>query len=410
MSAGPVMMSWYNDRDVMAGPSRIASLEPKPAACTADDRTHVGGFEAGELKIVAWNEQEHREKDWCEEPRCKVQVEPSSPDLAEFLYEEQPELLPYRTDSLSIDIVKNWYWHRAEEMEDYARQVDGALSLVRLGKEKNVPGLELLCEDLVTLETLVYEANCDVSLTLKDLHQITDIEKLRLLMENSSEDHYVKNAYQWMVPFLHRCEAQTPGAASALLRGYIVTLAKDDLKFPLKIFQHSKPDCLKKLIPDQDQLMLIALESIYTCERDDQLSLCYDILECLPQRGYGVETDVTKSLHDKVDQLEQILRVPHKYRTQERSADGSYETLSPGKQKDQLSEIKHAKGYDSLKYRGMSNWIFELNMKRKSETSCSPDHYFMFNPYEGGDNDISIDWALDSRVTTTALEPREDEC
>ncbi|XP_069584214.1 NBAS subunit of NRZ tethering complex [Ranitomeya imitator] len=266
-------------------------------------------FEAGELKIVAWNEQEHREKDWCEEPRCKVQVEPSSPDLAEFLYEEQPELLPYRTDSLSIDIVKNWYWHRAEEMEDYARQVDGALSLVRLGKEKNVPGLELLCEDLVTLETLVYEANCDVSLTLKDLHQITDIEKLRLLMENSSEDHYVKNAYQWMVPFLHRCEAQTPGAASALLRGYIVTLAKDDLKFPLKIFQHSKPDCLKKLIPDQDQLMLIALDSIYTCERDDQLSFCYDILECLPQRGYGVETDVTKSLHDKVDQLEQILSV-----------------------------------------------------------------------------------------------------
>lgn len=56
--------------------------------------------------------------------------------------------------------------------------------MVRLGKEKNIPGLELLCNNLVTLETLVYEANCDVSLTLKDLHQIQDIEKLRLLMEN----------------------------------------------------------------------------------------------------------------------------------------------------------------------------------------------------------------------------------
>ncbi|XP_069829255.1 NBAS subunit of NRZ tethering complex isoform X2 [Dendropsophus ebraccatus] len=266
-------------------------------------------FEAGELKIVAWNEQEHRDKDWCEEPECKLQVEPSSADLAEFLYEEQPEFLIYRTDCLSIDIVKNWYWNRAEEIEDYARQVDGALSLVRLGKEKNIPGLERLCDDLVTLETLVYEASSDVSLTLKDLHQMKDIEKLRLLMENSSEEHYVKNAYQWMVPFLHRCEAQTPGAANTLLKDYIVTLAKDDLKFPLKIFQHSKPDCQQKLIPDQDQLMIIALESIYTCERDDQLSLCYDILECLPQRGYGVETDITKSLHDKVDQLEQILSV-----------------------------------------------------------------------------------------------------
>ncbi|KAM3930474.1 NBAS subunit of NRZ tethering complex isoform 3-T3 [Leptodactylus fuscus] len=266
-------------------------------------------FEAGELKIVAWNEQEHRNKDWCEEPDCKLQVEPSTLDLAEFLYEEQPELLMYRTDCLTIDIVKNWYWIRAEEIEDYSRQVDGALSLVRLGKEKNIPGLERLSDDLVTLETLVYEANCDASLTLKDLHQIKDIEKLRLLLENSSEEHYVKNAYQWMVPFLHRCEAQTPGAANTLLKEYIVTLAKDDLKFPLKIFQHSKPDCQQKLIPDQDQLMITALESIYMCERDDQLSLCYDILECLPQRGYGAETDITKSLHDKVDQLEQILSV-----------------------------------------------------------------------------------------------------
>ncbi|CAJ0942477.1 unnamed protein product [Ranitomeya imitator] len=39
MSAGPVMMSRSHDRDVMAGPSRIASLAPEPAACTAEDRT-----------------------------------------------------------------------------------------------------------------------------------------------------------------------------------------------------------------------------------------------------------------------------------------------------------------------------------------------------------------------------------
>ncbi|KAM4772461.1 NBAS subunit of NRZ tethering complex [Rhinophrynus dorsalis] len=266
-------------------------------------------FEAGELKIVPWNEQEHRDIDWCEQPQCKTVVEPSPSYLAEFLYEEQPELLVYKNDHLSIDLVEKWYWNRAEEIENYARQVDGALSLVRLGKERNVPGLQIISDDLVTLETLVYEAGCDASLTLKDLQQIKDIEKLRLLMANSSDEHYVKNAYQWMVPFLHRCETQTPGSANGLLKEYLVTLAKDDLKFPLKIFQHSKPDCQQKLINDQDQLMIIALDSIYTCERNDQLPLCYDILECLPERGYGCETDITKSLHDKVDQLEQYLSV-----------------------------------------------------------------------------------------------------
>lgn len=39
--------------------------------------------------------------------------------------------------------------------------------------------------------------------------------------------------------------------------------------------------------------MEVALECIYNCERDDQLSLCYDILECLPQRGYGLDTTHT---------------------------------------------------------------------------------------------------------------------
>lgn len=47
--------------------------------------------------------------------------------------------------------------------------------------------------------------------------------------------------------------------------------------------------CQQKIIGDPDQLMEVTLECIYSCERDDQLSLCYDILECLPQRGYGLD-------------------------------------------------------------------------------------------------------------------------
>lgn len=66
------------------------------------------------------------------------------------------------------------------------RQVDCALSLVRLGKERHIPGLQLLCDDLVTMETLVYETSCDLSLTLRELQQLSDIDKLHLLMKNVS--------------------------------------------------------------------------------------------------------------------------------------------------------------------------------------------------------------------------------
>nr|XP_058934214.1 NBAS subunit of NRZ tethering complex isoform X2 [Kogia breviceps] len=266
-------------------------------------------YDGDSLVIIPWHEHKHRDEDWCEELECRMVIEPSLPDESEFLYAAQPELLRYRTSQLAVEKVMDWYQSRAEEIEHYALQVDCALSLIRLGMERNIPGLLVLCDNLVTLEALVYEAGCDLTLTLKELQQMKDIEKLRLLMNSCSEDNYVTSAYQWMVPFLHRCEKQSPGVANELLKEYLVTLAKGDLKFPLKIFQHSKPDLQQKIIPDQDQLMAVALECIYNCERNDQLALCYDLLECLPQRGYGQKTEVTTALHDMVDQLEHILSV-----------------------------------------------------------------------------------------------------
>ncbi|XP_068793258.1 NBAS subunit of NRZ tethering complex isoform X1 [Struthio camelus] len=266
-------------------------------------------YKQGTLKILPWKEQKHREEDWCEKAECKMIVEPTLQDEGEFLYEMQPELLKYRTTELSVDLVTDWYLNRAQEIENYSMQVDCALSLVRLGVERNIPGLQMLCDNLITLETVVYETEGDRTLTLKELVEMKDIEKLRLLMKNSSKEKYVKNVYQWMIPFLHRCENRSPGLANSLFKEYLVTLAKEELTLPLKIFQNSKPACQQKIIPDQDQLMITALECIYSCERDDQLALCYDILECLPQRGYGPETDITNTLHDEVDELEQILSV-----------------------------------------------------------------------------------------------------
>ncbi|XP_044117988.1 neuroblastoma-amplified sequence isoform X1 [Neovison vison] len=300
----------YHGSDLL--PHRLAILSNFPETTSPHEYSVLlpeACYNGDSLVLLPWHEHKHRDKDWCEELECRMVIEPSLQDESEFLYAAQPELLRYRTPELTVDKVMDWYQTRAEEIEHYARQVDCALSLIRLGMERNIPGLLALCDNLVTLEALVYEAGCDLTLTLKELQQMKDIEKLRLLMNSCSEDKYVTSAYQWMVPFLHRCEKQSPGVANELLKEYLVTLAKGDLKFPLKIFQHSKPDMQQKIIPDQDQLMAVALECIYNCERNDQLALCYDILECLPQRGYGHKTEVTNALHDMADQLEQILSV-----------------------------------------------------------------------------------------------------
>uniref|UniRef100_A0A8K9WWQ7 NBAS subunit of NRZ tethering complex n=1 Tax=Oncorhynchus mykiss TaxID=8022 RepID=A0A8K9WWQ7_ONCMY len=265
--------------------------------------------ERGDLGVIPWDEQRHREMDWCEEDQCRTVLDQNLQDHAHFLYEDAPDWLRFRTATPPMDLLTDWYLSRAQDIDSCSRQVDCALSLVRLGKERDIPGLERLCDDLVTMETLVYETACELSLTLRDLQQLGDIDKLRLLMKNSSAERYVKDVFQWMVPFLHRCEKQNGGASEALLREYLVTLSRQDLSLPLAVFQHSRPDSQQKVLGDPDQLMTVALECIYSCERDDQLSLCYDILECLPQRGYGPETNITASLHDQVDKLEKHLSV-----------------------------------------------------------------------------------------------------
>uniref|UniRef100_A0A8K9X1G2 NBAS subunit of NRZ tethering complex n=1 Tax=Oncorhynchus mykiss TaxID=8022 RepID=A0A8K9X1G2_ONCMY len=242
-------------------------------------------------------------------PEAWTVLDQNLQDHAHFLYEDAPDWLRFRTATPPMDLLTDWYLSRAQDIDSCSRQVDCALSLVRLGKERDIPGLERLCDDLVTMETLVYETACELSLTLRDLQQLGDIDKLRLLMKNSSAERYVKDVFQWMVPFLHRCEKQNGGASEALLREYLVTLSRQDLSLPLAVFQHSRPDSQQKVLGDPDQLMTVALECIYSCERDDQLSLCYDILECLPQRGYGPETNITASLHDQVDKLEKHLSV-----------------------------------------------------------------------------------------------------
>ncbi|XP_008284404.1 NBAS subunit of NRZ tethering complex [Stegastes partitus] len=203
--------------------------------------------ERGELALIPWDEQRHRELDWCEADDCRAVLEQNLFDDDSFLYEDAPELLRFRTASPCIELLTDWYQSRAQDIDSCSRQ--------------------------------------------------------------SSPERYVKDCFQWMVPFLHRCERQKEGAAESLLGEYLVGLARRDLTLPLIIFQHSKPDCQQKIIGDPDQLMSVALDSIYNCERDDQLSLCYDVLECLPQRGYGRETDVTASLHDQVDKLEKHLSV-----------------------------------------------------------------------------------------------------
>ncbi|OWK10072.1 NBAS [Cervus elaphus hippelaphus] len=73
-------------------------------------------------------------------------------------YEEALSLA--QTYGLDTDLVYQRQWRKSA--------VDCALSLIRLGMERNIPGLLVLCDNLVTLEALVYEAGMVVEPSLPD--------------------------------------------------------------------------------------------------------------------------------------------------------------------------------------------------------------------------------------------------
>lgn len=58
---------------------------------------------------------------------CRLTVEPVLEDEGDFLYDSQPEWTKYKTPELSIDLVADWYWNRAESIENYSMQVSATI-------------------------------------------------------------------------------------------------------------------------------------------------------------------------------------------------------------------------------------------------------------------------------------------
>ena len=53
-----------------------------------------------------------------------------------------------------------------------------------------------------------------------------------------------------------------------------------------------------RILRTEEHLLNAALDCIFACERDDQLSFVLSILECLPHRKHGyVDSDVQKSTY-----------------------------------------------------------------------------------------------------------------
>ncbi|XP_067139001.1 NBAS subunit of NRZ tethering complex-like [Centruroides vittatus] len=293
-------------------PHRLAILSNFPETTSPFEYASLlpeAGYGPDDPEVYPWEEVKSREEDWCEIHFLDQITSPSSNEFEIEYYEEHKEYLKYRTIDLTKELLTQWYSQRAREIENLSCCVENALELIKLGRERNVQGLEKLHDDLVIMETLVYECHVDKPLSFQELENMSDNDRLQLLMSMSTESTFIKDVKQWLLPFLQCCNKYKPGSHKELLREYLVKLATEELTNCLKIFESSRVDQPDPIITDIAELMSLALDCVYACKREDQLSQAFGILECLPQRGYGDTSSEIDKLHDRLDELEKYLSV-----------------------------------------------------------------------------------------------------
>nr|XP_039273892.1 neuroblastoma-amplified sequence-like [Styela clava] len=238
-------------------PKTLSPTEYKSLLPCVDEEGEVG----------QWPEVKHRDpEDWCEkeEYQHKLTLLTQPVDPAYDFYEENKHLKTFRVTSLSAELVKEWYLQQAVQMDTDARDIEGALDILSIGADNYVEGLQDLTRDFKTLEMLVYECNYDPGLTFVQLQRKSKLEQLKMLMDNSSKEMYVKNFHRWAIPFLK--STNDVESASIIFYKYVTEMAEDDLTFPCQIFTSFLQDkSMPPVIASLEMLIKLALESVYLC-------------------------------------------------------------------------------------------------------------------------------------------------
>lgn len=109
----------------------------------------------------------------------------------------------FRNSQLTPELLQKWYKMRAYEIEKNSSMVDNALQLIKIAKSHNINGMEDLLLDLETLDDLVYKVYLE-DMSLYELEKLSDMEKIKLLMNTSTELNFVENIRNLLLPFIKR--------------------------------------------------------------------------------------------------------------------------------------------------------------------------------------------------------------
>ncbi|XP_015606385.1 neuroblastoma-amplified sequence [Cephus cinctus] len=264
-----------------------------------------------EGQLFLLDRRELRQKDWSDRPQFSKLIGEDNEDGSEFIYDCDMSLSAYRNTQYTPELLQKWYRSRAYKIESDSSIVDNALELVKLGKARNITGLENLLLELETLDDLIYKVYLE-DMTLARLEKLTDLEKMNLLMSTSDQKSFVVNIKNFVLPFIKRKQKYLGGELNKyLLHDYLVSLSKDDLTLPVKFFEYVKQSHDIQVVEMIDDVVTLALDCIYSCHEPDMYDMANEIFESIPK--HANDTGAEGGLIDDLERELDCLKILNKY-------------------------------------------------------------------------------------------------
>lgn len=305
--------------------------------------------ECDDTQVGCWQQQSicDDNQDWSEK---LVDREDDSSLYASLLYEQTHlrELLQFRgTESMTKSSLHDWFILRAKQIEQLSSLPENSLQLLKLGMERNVPGLTQTHSDLETFSTLVYEclprSEEHVDISFDQFLLMTPSHVIDLMMigvEKMDGKTFVNCIRAFVIPFLRKVEiapsSSKPGSPigspiqgkhslSIFLEQFLIKTAKTNINLVKYIFEASVDQkeedshwssghepCFPEqepIVQRVEDLLKLALNVIYANEDVNQyLDDAFEIVGFLPQRVPDSSPEVD-ALQDDIDVLEKHLAV-----------------------------------------------------------------------------------------------------
>uniref|UniRef100_A0A8D8YSB5 Neuroblastoma-amplified sequence n=2 Tax=Cacopsylla melanoneura TaxID=428564 RepID=A0A8D8YSB5_9HEMI len=195
-----------------------------------------------------------RDKDWCERNWG--------------LFTEETEISAKPVTEYTKQNIMEWYEKRAKAIVERSGLIEVGIEFVKLAMNKNISGLEPLQADLLTLESIVYSYEDELSyMSLEQLQKIEPAKQM-ILLTSKKETAFLTDLTKKIIPYLSRME-QLHGTEhkSQLVLNYFRQLSVDSIVYVHLFCKHFN---WKLLVRDANELSSLVIESVFACRNNEQ--------------------------------------------------------------------------------------------------------------------------------------------